>query len=269
MKILLGMILAVVSLGPIFADSVTIGIVGGEGKMGTLFRTVFSPYAGKILCSSSDEETRAIVGECDVIIVSVPIRDTERVIHDIAPRLREDQLLMDLTSLKTKPCLEMLSSKASVIGMHPLFGPAAGSLKEQNIVLSPERPGKWKEWLMPILEEEGAKLLEMCPEDHDRWMAQMQALVHFTAMVVADTMRLQGFVRNEMSTPTCKMQLAVIERIFSQNADLYADIQIENPIFPQILASFRESFEKLDRIVKAEEKDAFREFFEENAAAYH
>ena len=70
-----------------------------------------------------------MAGTCDLVVVSVPIRDTVRVIGEIAPFLREDQLLCDFTSLKTGPVAAMLRSKAAVIGLHPMFGPTVSSIR--------------------------------------------------------------------------------------------------------------------------------------------
>ena len=77
--------------------------------------------------------------QCDLVIVSVPIRDTVRVIEEIAPLLTQDQLLCDLTSLKVAPVDAMLKSKAQVIGLHPMFGPTVSSLRHQTIIVCPAR----------------------------------------------------------------------------------------------------------------------------------
>ena len=42
----------------------------------------------------------------------------------MGPRLRPDALLMDVTSVKSEPMQVMLeSTRASVVGTHPMFGP--------------------------------------------------------------------------------------------------------------------------------------------------
>ena len=76
-----------------------------------------------------------------LVIVSVPIHDTVRVIDEIAPFLTADQILCDLTSLKVKPVEAMLKSKADVIGLHPMFGPTVSSLHHQTIIVCPARAG--------------------------------------------------------------------------------------------------------------------------------
>ena len=64
-----------------------------------------------------------------MVVVSVPIEVTVKVIEQVGPLMQKDALLMDLTSLKAEPVAAMLrSSVAEVIGLHPLFGPAVDTL---------------------------------------------------------------------------------------------------------------------------------------------
>ena len=70
----------------------------------------------------------------DVTIISVPIDLTEQVIAEVGPHVPEHALLMDVTSLKEAPVAAMLAStRASVVGTHPMFGPqrayAAGAAR--------------------------------------------------------------------------------------------------------------------------------------------
>ena len=105
------------------------GIIGGTGKMGRLFCPVFERAGYETIVSgrSTALTNEQLAESCDIVIVSVPIRDTVRVIGEIAPVLRDDQLLCDFTSLKVAPVAAMLRSKAQVIGLHPMFGPTVSS----------------------------------------------------------------------------------------------------------------------------------------------
>ena len=91
------------------------GIIGGTGKMGKLFAPVFERAGYEMIVSGrSTAVTNADIAEtCDLVIVSVPIRDTVRVIGEIAPLLGKDQVLCDFTSLKVAPVAAMLKSKAA------------------------------------------------------------------------------------------------------------------------------------------------------------
>ncbi|HUK92433.1 MAG TPA: prephenate dehydrogenase/arogenate dehydrogenase family protein, partial [Methanomicrobiales archaeon] len=171
------------------------GIVGGTGKMGRLFSAVLERHGFEVRVSgrSTPLTNRRLAEESDLVMVSVPIRSTVDVIREIAPLLGEDQLLCDLTSLKAEPVKAMLASKAQVLGMHPLFGPTISSLRNQTVILTPARCGTLFCSRLPvILREEGANIVVMDPDAHDRLMAVIQGLTHFGNLCMAEAIRRSG-----------------------------------------------------------------------------
>ncbi len=248
------------------SDEFTVGIIGGEGKMGSFFSPIFKKYAKKVLISSETSQmtNKKLVEASDIVIVTVPMDITPQVICEISPYLTENQLIVDLTSLKTRSCEEMLLSKASVIGMHPMFGPSVGGLEDQKVVLCPVRPGNYLKWLKDLLLAEGAKVIETDPETHDKMMALIQALTHFTSLLFVDCLSKQGIdfqAAKEYASPVFQMQLAIAGRILSQNADLYASIQMENHYFPEVLQDLDSSLEELQKIIAQGDRGAFKDRF--------
>jgi prephenate dehydrogenase len=243
----------------------TLGIIGGTGKMGAFFHKVFAPYVQKILISSLDTEltNRELVERSDVVLLSVPIRDFAGVVEELLPHFRKEQLLLDLTSLKEMPCQAMLRAPSSVIGMHPLFGPTVGTISGQTIAICPVRAGNWEERLFPILETQGAKLFTIDPKTHDENMALIQSLTHFTALLFSDVVRKQKSLSELLpfATPVFKMFAMLNARVLSQSPQLYSDMQMENPFVPQLLESFSQSLENLENIVLKKDKNAFVDFF--------
>ena len=71
------------------------GIIGGTGKMGRLFAKVFEKAGYEVLVSGRKTVITStdIAEQCDIVIISVPIRETVRVISEIAPLLTPGQLL--------------------------------------------------------------------------------------------------------------------------------------------------------------------------------
>ncbi|MFY9545509.1 MAG: prephenate dehydrogenase/arogenate dehydrogenase family protein, partial [Candidatus Methanoculleus thermohydrogenotrophicum] len=112
------------------------GIIGGTGQMGRFFAGVFEEAGWEVVVSGTKTpRTNQDVAEmADLVMVSVPIRATVGVIREVAPLLSEEQIFCDLTSLKVEPVRAMLASRAEVIGLHPMFGPGAVSLRGQTIV---------------------------------------------------------------------------------------------------------------------------------------
>jgi len=103
----------------------SIGLIGGEGRMGGMFRRLFEAdgYAVRVAGPCADPGYGGLVAAVDVVIVTVPIAETLAVIRRIAPLLQPTQLLSDFTSIKREPVAAMLAAPASVIGCHPMFAP--------------------------------------------------------------------------------------------------------------------------------------------------
>lgn len=246
----------------------TIGIIGGTGKMGRLFAKVFEQAGYEVLVSGRKTAVTAadIAKQCDIVIVSVPIRETVRVIGEIAPLLRPGQLLCDFTSLKVRPVDAMLESEADVIGLHPMFGPTVKSVKNQTIIVCPARVKEARvALLVGLFEAQGAVCTIATPEEHDRTVAVVQGLTHFVTLCVADTVRRLGvdLRRTEkFESPVYQIELSLVGRLLSQDPDLYADILQQNPYVPEVLAACRDSAADLAAIVDARDPAAFRKFFE-------
>jgi prephenate dehydrogenase len=146
-------------------------------------------------------------------MVSVPFMQRSA-FREIAPLLREEQLICDLTSLKTAPVRAMCESRAQVIGLHPMFGPSVASLRNQTIIVTPERTtDPMLSFLLHILKSEGAVLTITTPEAHDRMMAVVQGLNHFLTLTMAETMR-RGNVSIETSlefmSPVYRLQIGLM-----------------------------------------------------------
>lgn len=247
------------------------GIIGGTGKMGRLFARVFESAGYDVLVSGRKTAIAAaeIAKQCDLVIVSVPIRETIRVIGEIAPLMRPGQLLCDFTSLKVKPVEAMLKSKADVIGLHPMFGPTVKTIRNQTIIVCPARADTARvAELVALLENQGAVCTIATPEEHDRTVAVVQGLTHFVTLCVADTVRRLGVdlhKTGKFESPVYQIELSLVGRLLSQDPALYADILQQNPYVPEVLAACRNSAADLSAIVEAQDPERFREFFEKNS----
>jgi len=247
------------------------GIIGGTGKMGQLFVPVFERAGYEVLVSGRKTAltNAALATTCDLVIVSVPIHDTVRVIGEIAPLMREDQCLCDFTSLKARPVAAMLKSKASVIGLHPMFGPTVSSIRGQTIILCPARADAGRlASIAGIFTAEGATCTTATPEDHDRIVAVVQGLTHFVTLCMADSIRRLGMdirTTQEFTSPVYQIELSLMGRLLSQDPMLYADILQQNPFVPEVTAACRTSAAELATIVRSKDAEKFRAFFDRNS----
>ncbi|KYC44608.1 MAG: prephenate dehydrogenase [Candidatus Methanofastidiosum methylothiophilum] len=247
-----------------------VGIIGGTGKLGGLFKKIFEEEGHEVLVSSrttslSKEE---LIRKSEIVIVSVPIESTTGVIREIVPFMSEGKLFIDLTSLKVGPINEMLKSKADVLGTHPLFAPSIGDIKGQTIILCPERISNKDLYKIfnSILVKKGANIVEMTPEKHDKMMAVIQGLTHFSAIVLCHSLKDLDFdIKKsfECTSPVYRLTLDMAGRILNQEPELYADISLLNPKTPEILSQYIKTAEALYKKIENKDREGFIEFFEE------
>lgn len=246
-----------------------IGIIGGTGLMGSFLKKFFEQHNYKVLVSTRKTELKPeeCAAKSDVVIISVPINVTVEVIKKVAPYVREDALLMDVTSLKVEPVKAMLKySKSEVIGTHPVFGPWVNSIKGQTFVICPVRTKQWLGWLKGLLTNAGARIKVITPEEHDKLMSIIQGLTHFSAICVGYALKeLNVDVEKsmELTSPIYKIRMDVVGRILNQDPGLYADIEILNPFTLQVINKFLNSVKQFYEIVKNKDRERFIKYFNE------
>lgn len=247
----------------------TLAIIGGRGAMGRCLAELFGDLGHAVMVADLDttltpDEAASVA---DVVVISVPIDVTVEVIRRLGPRVRPNALLMDVTSVKTEPMRAMMEcSAASVVGTHPLFGPTVHSLQGQRVVLTPGRGDDWLAWLKTMLRARGLQLVETTPEQHDRVMAVVQVLTHFSTEVLGHALSSLGTPLEEtlrFMSPIYLMEVLLTARHFAQSPELYAAIQTGNPETERVTEAFVRSAQELRWVLQRRDRTAFRALFEQ------
>ncbi len=209
------------------------------------------------------------VGESDIVIFAVPLHQTVEIIRRLIQHTRPGQLLMDLTSLKTAPVKEMLQSPASVVGLHPMFGGRISSFNGQTLAACPVRIGQaqWRR-LRALFTSSGIRVKECSPEEHDRMMGIIQVLFHLTTMLIGRTLRkLDADIGETMNytSPSYRIEMNLVGRIFAQSPELYAAITQMNPNTEEILTTLKDGLKVYERFYRSGDLKGFIEDFELSA----
>ncbi|MDH3654418.1 MAG: bifunctional chorismate mutase/prephenate dehydrogenase [Myxococcales bacterium] len=259
---------------PLDVKSQTVAIIGGEGGMGSSLRTLFSDLGHEVLSADVDTELRPadVASKADVVIISVPIRETRSVIEELGPLVRKDALLMDVTSIKADPVAAMLAStKASVVGTHPMFGPGVNTYQGQRVVICPGRGDAWLDWVRQMFSARGLVITEATPADHDSMMAIVQVLHHFKTQVLGMALSRAGATLEEtlrFTSPAYLLEAYVTGRHFAQSPDLYGPIEMFNPDSKRVIEVFRAAAADLAKILADGDQDAFDRVFVEVRAFF-
>lgn len=241
-------------------------IVGGRGKMGTLFSKAFSKLGFTVdLVEKGDAITAATFQAADIVIISVPMDVASQVTAKVAPLLRKDALLCDFNSLKLDVCKAMQQHGTSeTLGLHPMFGPSVASFRRQKIVACPINSGPRAKWFTTELGRMGFEIVESDAETHDRMMSIIQVLTHLGTMVMGEALRLSGVSLEQtlsFTSPIYRLELAMVGRLFVQDPNLYAEIALSNPHAEESRKIFREAAATMTGILTAGDRNAFRQQF--------
>lgn len=210
-----------------------IGIIGGTHGIGEAFAKYFQqkfPEKEIMVSGRSTEITnKKIVQECDLVIFSVPIKSTAKVIDELIEFSHTNQIWADFTSVKQIPVKEMLKSNSEVCGLHPMFGPK-GNFINDKVVFCPERISHENlESLKELFVD--FEIIISNPTEHDKSMQIVQGISHFSDLVTGGAMRNSNVSSDQIlkfSSPSYKLKFEVLGRMFAQNPDLYAQIIIQN-----------------------------------------
>lgn len=247
-----------------------IGIIGGNGRMGQLFTDFFKERGLNVLISDNSPAAKSnkdLSKKSNIVIISVPIDKTVKIIEEVLPYIRKDAAIMDFTSIKEPAVKAMLKGKCEVLGMHPMFG-NSNPIPGQTIIICPtKKSGSWSEWMADFLKENHVNINKMSAEEHDKMMNVAQGLIHFAEITFADSLRrskipIQELFKFTGKASELKVQLAA--RILDQDPELYGNIQIENPHALNSLKKFKKSVDELYKIVEKKDLKSFIKYFANN-----
>ena len=185
-----------------------------------------------------------------VIILSIPISKTEKLLKDIAPSLKTGQLVVDVCSVKVLPSewmVKYLPEDVEILATHPLFGPQSAlenkGIKGFKMVLCPVRidPGKFK-IIRDYLRKRRLKVFEMTPDEHDIIMAQTQCISHFIGRALHD----YGVKQQDITTPSYERLFSVVGQVSEDTTQLFKDMNKYNPHARTMRKKLLRSFMELD-----------------------
>lgn len=234
-------------------------VVGGGGALGARFVSLFarSGYEVVVLEQQDWPQAEAICANAVLVLLAVPITLTVQLINKL-PALPADCVLADITSIKQQPLNAMLQQhKGPVVGLHPMFGPDITNLVKQVVVVCHGRDESQYQWLLKQLNVWGAELTVKQATEHDSAMQLIQAMRHFSSLVYGVHLADENADLNELlqlSSPIYRLELAMVGRLFAQNAELYADIMLSSCEVATLLERYQQRFTTLLQLLKAKDK---------------
>ncbi|MGP8337337.1 MAG: prephenate dehydrogenase [Methanosarcinaceae archaeon] len=254
-------------------------VIGGTGEMGQWFTRFSKEHGYEVVVWGSSHridvaehmgvefasDLGSAIVKSDIVVVSVPIDITEKVIAETAPKMKDGSLLMDLTSLKARP-IEAMKKYAppgvEILGTHPMFGPSVPGLQGQIVIMTPVagRCDRWFSIIRALFEENGAHIEVIGAKEHDRFVSVIQGLTHFAYITIGTTFKRLDFDVNEsrrFMSPVYEIMVDFVGRILGQNPYLYALIQMENQEVLKVHEAFKEECMSISDMVKHRDVEGF------------
>lgn len=257
-----------------------VGIIGGSSGLGKTIiyylRDDFDVFIsgrdhkkGREVASEADvnylESNEELANISNILIISVPIQNTEDVIREVAPFMKEGSVMIDVTSVKegpSKTMAEVVADNVDYIPTHPIFGPRTTRLDNQVIVLTPDRKGKWYERVYNYLDSKNMRIIETTAEKHDYMMSIVQVLTHFSFISTASTiekLKVDLSETEDYESPIYNLMIDLIARIVAQNPYLTYNIQAMNENGPKIRNTFTEATLELRDVINSGDSEKFVE----------
>jgi len=236
-----------------------ITILGAGGKMGKWFSNYFLEKGYDVIVYDSEADIKgksfikatSLVGavlNTDYVMLCTPTRRTPEIIRLIAKEMKRGSYIIEISSQKTKTAtsLAKIPSKVNPICIHPMFGPGAKKMENQNIISVPIKDAK-NELAVAKSLFPGANFVTIDVIEHDKKIAVILGLTHLINLVFANVISKDDKISltEKMSGTTFKAQKILAESILTESPDLIETI-ISNP---EIRRSAEEFWKDLGRIL--------------------
>lgn len=247
------------NLGPIV-------IIGGKGQMGQFFYKMLtlSGYKVRILDKDNWGHAKSMLTDAGMIVISVPIHSVTNVVEKLSYLPPPNCIIVDLSSVKRISFNAILSAHTGpVLGLHPMFNPDYGSMVKQVVIYCEGRYPEAYQWLLEQIQLWGARLHSCNTIEHDQYMSIMQGLCHFITFVTGYHFLKENINLKKMlflASPTFRLKLITIGRLFNQDPQLYADIIMNSK---NNLILIKRYYRRLGRIVTLLEQDKKQEFIDQ------
>ncbi len=263
-----------------------IAIIGGAGQMGEWFSRFFLSQGHSVTISGRNrrkcmalsrrlkvrvaEDNAEAVKGADVVVISVLIGDMEKVLAEIAPHLKENQMVIDMTSVKVEPVKLMHRHLRGVkiLGTHPMFGPSAES-RGQNFVLTPTNAGERKNaaFIKRLLKPGRFNVVMMSPRKHDDMIGMIMSLSHFIGLVTAASWRKLRIERHiKTGSTSFNFLFRFAKSVVDSNPELYSYLQMQVPTVTYAEDVFVKNAERWAKMVREKKKGEFIRNMEELSA---
>lgn len=263
-------------------------IIGGSGGMGKVFARYFKKHGFNVILYARNEDIlrreakelkvkyltnlEESVKDADIVMVSIPIRTTPDMIKEVAPYLKDNAILFDISSIKSSVFKVLDEARKqypiNCLSLHPMFGP--GIVNMRNYVIIVIKVGGTREYvnlikeLLQIFKSDGLILTETDPILHDKQVALTLGVPHMLNIIFLNLLKNTNFSLGELTKytgTTFLLQKVFAESIIQREMEMFGEIQIENHEFLYILDLLENLIQEYKTIIYNKDFNEFEKIF--------
>lgn len=229
-------------------------VIGAEGKMG---RWLVHHLAGQGYTVHPVDLRRGL-GErrlraADLVVVSVPIRATPGVLHEVSSHMKLGAVLAEIASLKEgvmEPLRESADKGLVPLCVHPIFGPSTVKLDNKAVAMvplvDPRREAELAGSLFP-----GVDLVVVDAEAHDECMAAVLSLPYLVNMAFAKALEGMDLEKlRRLGGTTYTLQYILAQSVVSEKTGLVEPLLSQNRHLERVRKGFLEAMKQVSGSVK-------------------
>ena len=191
------------------------------------------------------------IANSDIIIVSVPISRTNKILDEIALCSGKNHTIVEISSIKSDIVKNMkkLSKKhqSTFVSIHPLFGPGASIYNKQKYALIPIKSEfKEKQSFRKIFPNSKLSICDVT--SHDKSMAYVISLIYYTNLVLLSTIPNSSQI-SELSGNTFTLQNILSLAMLNDKPEIISSLQIDNKYFLKILKNYFHESQKINLLI--------------------
>jgi prephenate dehydrogenase len=226
-------------------------VIGGAGRMGAWFASFLKKKGYQTtICDKNKRAARKLarshgyrfignsllaIQSAEVVVLATPTHVTANLLKRVGPHLSRRNLLVEISSIKEplRATLRAMKRKGvPVLSIHPMFGPGIKTLAGKAILtISVPRGNAKAKQLLSAFRNEGARIIPIDFEEHERIASVTLALPHFLNITLVCTLKALGLSPNKLRVlagTSFNLQLLLAEAIYKESPTNEASILTEN-----------------------------------------
>jgi len=257
-------------------------VVGGSGAVGSLFLDMLAcgtarsltvvdrrppPQAPPSATIVLDDVTRAsgrtrdLVASCDLLILATPESVAIDAARALLPMMKAGSLVVDTLSVKCRyaHAVAATATASELLGVNPMFAPSLG-FPGRSVVAVPYRSAYLAEAFIAFVAAQGAQVVRLDAEGHDRACAAIQAATHASVLCFGMALAAGSYdlgAAERIMSPPHRTMLALLGRIVSADPEVYRDIQAANPYAAQARAGLVDAHRRFEQLIGSGDSEAF------------